>query len=164
MNGILIAYYSLFGGTRSLAEEIAIQTHGILRELVPDNNYAFDYNTAVKEARSEVARGFCPKLIAGNESIDDFNIIFVGTPNWFSTMAPPVLSFLRKHSFAGKIVIPFCTHGGGGAGKIEKDVAEACKSSVVLPGLAAQGDHWPEAVQAWLERLKREHHLDSVGQ
>ncbi|MBP7105480.1 MAG: hypothetical protein KBA83_10180, partial [Fermentimonas sp.] len=41
----------------------------------------------------------------------------IGSPNWFKTLAPPVMSFLKRHNFAGKTVIPFCTHGGGGFGQ-----------------------------------------------
>lgn len=51
--------------------EIAIQTSGDIRELVPDKNYFFEYNTAAKEVRSEIDRGLCPKLISGNEQIYD---------------------------------------------------------------------------------------------
>ena len=93
-----------FQNTANLALEIAIQTGGDIRELVPDKNYSFDYNTAAKEVRSEIDRGFCPKLISGNEPIDDYETIFIGTPNWFKTLAPPVLSFLRQHDFTGKTV------------------------------------------------------------
>ena len=49
MNDILIVYYSLFHNTKNLALEIAKQTGGTLRELIPENNYSFDYNTAVKK-------------------------------------------------------------------------------------------------------------------
>lgn len=66
MNNTLIAYYSLFQNTKKLALEIAKQTGGCLRELIPEKNYSFDYNTAVKEVRNEISRGFCPKLISGN--------------------------------------------------------------------------------------------------
>lgn len=72
MNDTLIVYFSLFQNTKNLALEIAKQTGGTLRELIPDKNYSFDYNTAAKEVRNEISRGFCPKLISGNESIDDY--------------------------------------------------------------------------------------------
>lgn len=110
----------------SLALEIAVQTGGRLRELIPDKNYSFDYNTAVKEVRNQISRGFCPKLISGNEPIDDYQTIFIGSPNWFKTLAPPVMSFLKQHDFTGKAIIPFCTHGGGGFGQIENDIAREC--------------------------------------
>lgn len=126
MNNILIVYYSLFRNTENLALEIAIQTDGALRELVRDNNYSFDYNTATKDVKNQISRGFCPKLISGNEPIEDYQTIFIGSPNWFKTLAPPVLSFIRAHDFTGKTVIPFCTHGGGGFGQIENDIAREC--------------------------------------
>lgn len=103
--------------------------------------------------RNEISRGFCPKLIFGNESIDDYQTIFIGTPNWFKTCAPPVMSFLKKHNFTGKTVIPFCTHGGGGFGQIENDIAKECSKSIILPGIAINGTVASEAVTNWLKTI-----------
>jgi flavodoxin len=156
MSNILIVYYSLFKFTESLALEIAAQTGGDLRELVPEKNYSFDYNTAVKEVRNQISRGFCPKLISGNEPIDCYKTIFIGSPNWFKTIAPPVLSFLRQHDFTDKIVIPFCTHGGGGFGNIEKDIAKECPNSIILPGFSAQGTVSSTEVMNWLKNNQKQ--------
>lgn len=153
MNKTLIVYYSLFRNTENLALEIAIQTEGDLRELIPDNNYSFDYNTAAKEVRNQISRGFCPKLTSGNDSISDYETIFIGSPNWFKTLAPPVLSFLRAHDFTGKTVIPFCTHGGGGFGQIENDIAKECSKSIIIPGIAVNGTAVPEEVTEWLKSI-----------
>lgn len=153
MKNTLIVYYSLFQHTKNLALEIAKQTGGTLRELIPEKNYSFEYNTAAKEVRNEISRGFCPKLISGNESIDDYRTIFIGTPNWFKTLAPPVMSFLRQYDFTGKIVIPFCTHGGGGFCQIENDIAKECSKSIILPGIAINGTVATEEVINWLETI-----------
>lgn len=153
MNNTLIVYYSLFHNTRNFAAEIAKQTGGTLRELIPEKNYTFDYNTAVKEARNEISRGYCPRLIAGNESIEEYQTIFIGSPNWFKTLAPPVMSFLRQHSFEGKTVVPFCTHGGGGFGEIEAAIARECRKAIILPGLEVNGTAAPEEVKKWLEAI-----------
>lgn len=153
MKDTLIVYYSLFENTKNLALEIAKQTGGTIRELIPDKKYSFDYNTACKEVRSEISRGFCPKLLSGNESIDDYKTIFIGTPNWFKTLAPPVMGFLRQHNFLGKTVIPFCTHGGGGFSQIEDDIAKECSEAVILPGLAVNGIVAPEEVSNWLNSI-----------
>lgn len=150
MNKTLIVYYSLFGNTEELAFEIAEQTDGTLRELIPEENYSFEYNTAVKEVRNQISRGFCPKLISGNESIDDYETIFIGSPNWLKTMAPPVLSFLRSHDFMGKKIIPFCTHGGGGFGRITDEITEECPKSKILTGIASSGNISPEEITTWL--------------
>jgi flavodoxin len=153
MNDTLIVYYSLFGNTENLALEIAIQTDGALRELIPDNNYSFNYNTAAKEVRNQISRGFCPKLVSGNEQIEDYQTIFIGSPNWFKTLAPPVLSFLKAHDFTGKTVIPFCTHGGGGVGQIENDIAKECPRSIILPSIAVNGAVVSEELFNWLETI-----------
>jgi flavodoxin len=159
MNNILVVYYSLFKSTENLALEIALQTGGTLRELIPDKNYSFNYNTAAKEVRNQISRGFCPKLISGNEPIDDYNTIFIGTPNWFKTLAPPVISFLRQHNFTSKTIIPFCTHGGGGFGQIENDIAKECSSSIILPGIAVNGTVKSEDVTNWLKTIRFEEEL-----
>lgn len=153
MNKTLIVYYSLFKNTKNLALEITKQTGGTIRELIPDKNYSFDYNTAAKEVRNQISRGFCPKLISGNESIDDYQTIFIGTPNWFKTLAPPVMSFLKQHNFEGKTVIPFCTHGGGGLCQIENDIAKECPKSIILPGIAVNGTVESEEVTNWLKTI-----------
>ena len=153
MSKTLIVYYSLFQNTANLALEIAIQTGGDIRELIPDKNYSFDYNTAAKEVRNQISRGFCPKLISGNESIDDYQTIFIGTPNWFKTLAPPVMSFLRQHDFTGKTIIPFCTHGGGGFGEIEDVIAKECSKSIILPGIDVNGSVSSVEVTKWLETI-----------
>lgn len=153
MNNTLIVYYSLFENTKNLALEIAKQTGGTVRELIPDKNYSFDYNKAAKEVRNQISRGFCPDLISGNESTDAYQTIFIGTPNWFKTLAPPVMSFLRQHDLAGKTVIPFCTHGGGGFCDIEKDIAKECSKSIILPGIAVNGTAASEEVKNWLKTI-----------
>ena len=153
MNNTLVAYYSLFQNTANLALEIAKQTGGTIRELVPDKNYSFDYNTAAKEVRNQIARGFCPELISGYESIDDYHTIFIGTPNWFKTLAPPVLSFIKRHDFAGKTIIPFCTHGGGGFGQIENDIAKECSKSIILPGISVNGIVESEELVKWIKAI-----------
>ncbi|GKU32265.1 flavodoxin [Clostridium folliculivorans] len=151
MSKTLIVYYSLFQNTKKLALEISEQTGGTVIELIPEKKYSFDYNTAAKEVRSEISRGYCPKLISGNESIEDYETIFIGSPNWFKTVAPPVMSFLRQHDFSGKTVIPFCTHGGGGFGQIEKDIANECSGATMLSGLAVNGVVKPEEIINWLK-------------
>ena len=117
----LVVYYSYSGITRRLAEDIALITDGELRELKLQKPYSFSYNTAVKEVREEIEKGYCPHLTEGAEAIENAEVIFIGSPNWLKTFAPPVLSFLRTVDLSGKTIIPFCTHGGGGFGRMIED-------------------------------------------
>ena len=137
----LIVYYSYSGITKRLAEDIALITDGKLRELKPEKPYSFSYNTAIKELRQEIDRGYCPPLIEGAESVGDAEVIFIGSPNWIRTFAPPVLSFLRAVDLKGKTIIPFCTHGGGGFGQMIESYKKECKDSIIKEGIALKGDY-----------------------
>ncbi len=147
----LIVYYSYSGITRRLAEDIALITDGNLRELKPQKSYSFSYNTAVKEARAEIEKGYCPPLLQGAEPIEDTDVIFVGSPNWLKTFAPPVLSFLRSVDLSGKTIIPFCTHGGGGFGRMIEDYKRECKNSIIKDGIALRGDYNFDELEKWFE-------------
>ena len=147
---LLIVYYSYSGITRRLAEDIALITDGELRELKPQKPYSFSYNTAVKEARHEIENEYCPPLAEGAESVGEAEVIFIGSPNWLKTFAPPVLTFLRTVDLSGKTIIPFCTHGGGGFGRMIENYKNECKNSIIKEGLALKGDYNFDELQNWL--------------
>ena len=155
MTKTLVVYYSLYGATKRLAEEIAQITGGDLREIISEKPYAFssDPNVKADGLREELKAGYCPNLLAGGEPVTNYEAIFIGTPNWLKFCPPPVLSFLRRANLAGKKVIPFCTHGGGGFGNIETIMAAECREAVLLPGFAAKGDFNKKDVKGWVESL-----------
>lgn len=101
----LIVYYSYSGITRRLAEDIALITDGELLELKPQEPYSFSYNTAVKEVRVQIEKGVCPALMQYDIDVAGFDTVFIGSPNWLKTFAPPVLSFLRATDLSGKAII-----------------------------------------------------------
>ena len=133
-----------------MAEDIALITDGKLRELKPQKPYSFSYNTAVKEARHEIENEYCPPLAEGAESVGDAEVIFIGSPNWLKTFAPPVLTFLKTVDLSGKTIIPFCTHGGGGFGRMIENYKNECKNSIIKEGLALKGDYNFDELQNWL--------------
>lgn len=149
----LIVYYSYSGITRRLAEDIALITDGESLELKPQEPYSFSYNTAVKEVRAQIEKGVCPALMPSDVHVGDFDTIFIGSPNWLKTFAPPVLSFLRATDLSDKTIIPFCTHGGGGFGNMIEEYQRECGASRVIPGLAAKGTYAFSEVQKWLESI-----------
>jgi len=128
---ILIAYYSWSGNTRKIAEMIHEMAGGEIIEICPKVPYPDEYNKVVNQAKKEIRDGFRPALKPFIGNIDTYNRIFVGSPNWWNTIAPPVASFLEEHDFTGKIIIPFCTHGGGGPGSIVNAITRLCPYSTV---------------------------------
>ncbi len=153
---ILIAYYSRSGNTRKLAQLIHQKVGGTVHEIQPEVPYPASYNATVEQAKKEIQAGFRPPLKTKIEHIEAYDTIFLGSPNWWSTIAPPVATFLEENDLSGKTIIPFCTHGGGGRGRIEKDIAKLCPQSTVMPVFAIYGSGGRDVesqVSAWLESL-----------
>ena len=61
--------------------------------------------------RNEVQRGYEPEIKPLDINIADYDVIAVGTPTWWYTMAPAVKTFLHQQDFTGKTVVPFMTNG-----------------------------------------------------
>jgi flavodoxin len=155
-NDILIAYYSWHGNTRKVAEQIADATGGTLFEIEPVQPYSTDYGPTSARAKDEIRRGVRPELRSMPE-LDATSTVFVGTPIWCGTMAPPVATFLGCPDLSGKTVVPFCTHGGGGSGSFGRDVAKLCPSSTVARELSLSGDGGNAAVgqiRSWLDAIR----------
>jgi len=140
MKNILIVYYSWSGNTRKVAEKIHEITGGTIFEISPLADYPGEYNKVVNQAKAEIKEGFRPLLKSSPDNIDAYDRIFTGSPNWWSTIAPPVATFLSGYDFSGKIILPFCTHGGGGQGKIVNDIAKLCPDSLISGCLEIYGN------------------------
>ncbi len=154
-HNMLIACYSWSGNTRRIAQLIQGETGAALFEIEPVRPYSNDYRTVVEQAKEEIRSGARPELKNMPETISA-SVIFLGTPNWWHTMAPPLAAFLDRFDWRGKTIIPFYTHGGGGGGSIEKDVAEMCEGATVKEGFGTYSNGDSEAIaqiRSWLESL-----------
>jgi flavodoxin len=154
-NDILIVYYSWSGNTRKIAEIIKKETGGTLFEIEPAEPYTTDYRAAVAQAKKEIERNFRPEL-KNMPDMASYSTVFLGTPIWWHTMAPPLASFIDNSDLNKKTVVPFHTHGGGGAGSFEKDVAAMCPNSTVKQGFGAYNegdDHTPATLRDWLKAM-----------
>jgi flavodoxin len=85
--------------------------------------------------------------------LKQYDVVFVGTPNWAATMTPAVRNFLFSSDLSGKTVAPFCTHGMGGLQNVASDIEKLCPNSTVLKSFAVKGvevDSARDKVKAWL--------------
>lgn len=152
---VLTAYFSYEGHTRKIAEKICRITGGDLFEIRPAQAYCTDYNKTERQARQEVKDGFRPVLAQKPQDMTQYDIVFVGTPNWFNKVAPAVASFLAGNDFSGKTVVPFCTHGGNGVSRVVTDLRGYIPNVHVAECLDIFGDGGPEAdgkIRKWIEK------------
>jgi flavodoxin len=86
--------------------------------------------------------------------MDDYDVVYLGYPNWWNTFPMAVFTFLESYNFSGKTIIPFCTHEGSGLGRSEQDIKKLCPNAKVFTGIAIYGSKVANAdngVQSWLK-------------
>ena len=152
MSKTLVAYFSASGVTARAAREIAAAVGADLCEIVPAQPYTeADLDWRDKKSRStrEMNDPACRPAIAGGEGdLGRYDTVFLGFPIWWYVEPRIVDTFLERHDFSGKTVIPFATSGGSGIGKAEKSLEEHCpkagwkRGKLVNSGAAA----WAKSV------------------
>ena len=142
---IAVVYYSQskVGNTATVAKWIAKHTGGELVPIETVEAYPDAYGETLKAAKKDMENGGT-RAIKAVPPLDGYDVVFIGSPIWYGTYAPPVAEFFKTHSFAGKTVVPFCTHGGGGAGRYFVDVRKACPAATVKEGLTIRGSNQVE--------------------
>ena len=152
---VLIAYFSWSGNTRGIAEEIRRQTGFDLFEIEPDPPYSADYNTVLMQAQEAQHRQDRPNLRRHVEDMKRYDTILLGYPNWWASIPMPIASFLEEYDFSGKVILPFCSHGGGRFGQSLTAIAKLAPDAVLGPGLSIHysgGTSMPQDVADWLQR------------
>lgn len=147
---VAIVYYSQsqVQNTATLARWIQKYTSGKLIPLEMVQPYPEPYSATLKAAEQDFKSGGTPKL-KSIPALESYDVVFLGTPIWYGTYAPPVGTFLKANELSGKTIVPFSTHGGGGAGRFVADLRRACPRALILEDLSLRGSNQIE------RRLKR---------
>lgn len=151
----LVVYFSWGGNTRTVANEIAEITGGKVFELQLATPYTRDRDKIEEVAQREVRDGVQPKLKTLPENLEQYDVIYVGSPCWFATIAPPVATFLATANLAGKTIVPFMTHGGSRMGKSISDIKRLAPKAKVTEGLPISESHVTQSkdeITAWLKK------------
>jgi len=136
---ILIVYLSRTNNTKAVAQIIQKNVGGTLVALELETPYPEHYQTTVNQVAEENRTGFLPPLKTKIDSIQKYDVVFVGFPTWGMQLPPPMKSFLKQYDLSGKKVIPFNTNGGYGIGSSFQTVKELCPNSKVLDGFTVKG-------------------------
>ena len=147
------------GNTMKLAQLIAQKTGAELFEVAPAKKYPANYDECIDVAKREQNQKARP-AIAQDKDISEYDVIFLGYPIWWGDIPMCMYTFIEAHDWAGKTVIPFCTHEGSGAGRTDSTLPRALKGASVkrvmaMRGATAQrgGAQVERTVDAWLKGL-----------
>ena len=149
---VAVVYFSWGGNTRFAAETIAKKAGASTFEIKAEKQYNSDFNKCCDEAKPE-CRAKTLRPIKPIEGLDlaKYDVVFVGSPNWWGTLAPPVRTWLTQNSAAlkGKTVCLFQTHGGGGMQSLGRDFAVVVgEGAKILPPKAFAGSSVKSSVTA----------------
>ncbi len=148
------------GNVQYIAQQIASKTNADLFSIRTEKKYSDDYRESTVEARNEQGANERPALSTHVNNMSDYDVIYVGFPNWWGTMPQAVFTFLEEYDMTGKTIIPFCSHGGSRLGSAVRDMKSTCpNSSIVENGLAISADNAVTAstsgeIDKWLEQIK----------
>ena len=168
----LIAYFSradenYFSGTlrrvkvgnTEIAAELLEKLTGADRfKIDPIQPYSPGYNACIAEAQDDQRRDARPELKEYPDSLDGYDAIYLGYPNYWGTMPMAVFPFLERFDLSGKTLCPFCTHEGSGMGHSEADIRRLCPGATVKHGLAIHGSSAANAgpaLKQWIERINQ---------
>ena len=178
-NGILIAYFTygenapladgvdaatsasiqyrgdtLTGNIGLVADMIANATGGELFSILTTEQYPDNYDDTLDAAQAE--KGSRPELASHIDSLDSYDTVFLGYPNWWGDMPMAVYSFLDEYDLSGKTIVPFVSSGGSGFSSTIRAIENAEPDATVLEGLSISASRAPQAeddVADWLARL-----------
>ena len=143
------------GNTERVAEFIQEAVGGDLFEIRTVQEYTKDYYVCIEEAKQELRTQARPELVAYLESVDKYDTIFVGYPNWWGTCPMSVFSLLERLDLSGKKIVPFCTNEGSGMGSSERDLKKVCTGATLAKGLSIHGAEAAQSaaqVAAWARK------------
>lgn len=157
----LVVYCSRTSNTERMAQQIQTTLDCDILEVEPTTSYESDYNAMLERAQAELAairQGNYPAIKTSVADFDKYDIVFVGYPIWYGSIATPMQTFLHEHAskLAGKRIALFATSGSSGISSSVSEARTLCSgatftetlllTSSTLSGMASR-------VTAWLESL-----------
>ena len=152
----LVVYFSWSGNTEALANEIQTQTGADIFELIPAEPYTNDYNTLLDIAKNEKAKNSRPAIAKKIQNFEQYQIIYLGFPNWWADMPMILYTFLDEYDCSGKIIAPFVISGGSGLSNTINLIKALEPNAKVLDGLSLRSSkaaHSDADVAKWLSSL-----------
>ena len=144
------------GNTERVAEFVQEAVGGDMFEIETVKEYAADYYACCDEAKAELQADARPEIKAAPESLDAYDTIFLGYPNWWGTCPMCVFTFLDRFDLAGKRIVPFCTNEGSGMGGSVRHLKKLYPQAKIENGLSVTGNQAAdsrEEVMAWAKNF-----------
>ena len=137
----LVVYFSWSGNTEHVAQSIQSQTGADLFEIVPATPYSEDYDTVVDLAQEEQQQDARPAIAGGVDDIAQYDVIYVGYPNWWHTAPMIIGTFLENYDLSGVEIYPFTQSASMDTEQFDNSIAfvrQCAGAATVHDGLFAR--------------------------
>lgn len=145
------------GNNQYLASLIQQETGGDLFAIETVQDYPTTHDPLLEFAYNEKMEDARPELATHIDNLDQYDVIFLGYPNWNADLPMPLYTFLEEYDFSGKTIIPFTSHGGSGfSGTIQTIESLQPNATVLGDGLSVSRNSVAEAkdqVVNWVQGL-----------
>lgn len=145
------------GNTQYMAQAIQQTAGGDLFSIESVQQYPLDHKPLVDQAADEQKKNARPKLTTHVKNINEYDIIFLGYPNWWGDLPMPLYTFLEEYDLSGKTIIPFCPHGGSGFASTVSAIAKMQPNATVSKdGFTVSRNTVADSeadVTAWLKKI-----------
>lgn len=119
--------------------------------------YPASHAPLIAQAQEELNNGVRPELKTSIENLDQYDVIFIGYPNWWGNLPAPLYTFLESYDFAGKTIVPFNSHGGSGLSSTVATIRGIQPDADVRNGFTVSRnsvDNATNDVLEWLRQLE----------
>ena len=155
-NSTVVIDGEVLGNTQYMAYVIAENESADIFRIEPETPYPTDHDTLVDMAAEEQDSDARPAIKDRIENIGDYDVIFLGYPNWWGDMPMILYTFLEQYDLSGKTVVPFNTHGGSGFSGTISTIRQLEPEAEVLDGLSISRNQIQDAEQQiidWVNSL-----------
>lgn len=146
----------LTGNTGVVANMIAETAGADLFSIQTVEKYPDTYDATIDQGQEERNADARPELASLPENLNQYDVIFLGFPNWWGDMPMALYSFLDEVDLTGKTIVPFVTSGGSGFSNTISTIESMESGATVQDGLSISGSSATEAqdqVSEWLSGL-----------
>ena len=127
------------GNTEVIANKIAEFSKSDLFKIEQVHPYSNDYSECIDEAKRDQRLEIRPEIKEFPNNLKDYDVIYLGYPNYWGTMPMAMFTFLENTNLEGKIIKPFCSNEGSGFGRSIEDIKRICPKSKIETGLNIHG-------------------------
>ena len=149
---VLVVYFSTDDTVKAVALTAADALEADVFEIVPEQPYTdadLAYYTNCRADKEQNDRSARPAIAVWPESLEQYNVIFIGYPIWHG-QAPKILyTLLEGVDVSGKTIVPFCTSASSGAGSSASNLEKVTDGASWLKAKRINNHSTAEQIRSW---------------